>query len=97
MHAPRRSRALGDFTGRLIIAFSTGAFALAPLSAAPLTPAEIATLCAQVDGPSHCGRLIEEVQLKRLPNLAVRDGASLKISLYPAGTATLADTEALNG
>ena len=37
------------------------------------------------------------MQLKRLPNLAVRDGATLKVSLYPAGVATFADTEALNG
>jgi len=37
------------------------------------------------------------VQLKRLPNLAVRDGATLKVSLYPAGVASFVDTEALNG
>ena len=37
------------------------------------------------------------MQLKRLPNLAVRDGATLRVSLYPAGVATLADTVASNG
>ena len=37
------------------------------------------------------------MQLRRLPSLAVRDGTTLRISLYPSGTATLADTEALNG
>jgi hypothetical protein len=37
------------------------------------------------------------VQLKRLPNLAVRDGDTLRVSLYPAGVATFADTDAPNG
>jgi hypothetical protein len=74
--------------------------ALALLSrtgAAPLSPDEVASRCAEAEDSSHCGRLIEEVQLKRLPNLAVRDGTTLRISLYPAGVATFADTEALNG
>ena len=35
--------------------------------------------------------------MKRLPSLATRDGTVLKVSLYPSGTATFADTEALNG
>ena len=65
--------------------------------AVPLTPEELAKICANADDSSHCGRLVEEVQLKRLPSLAVRDGTTLRISLYPSGTATLADTEALNG
>jgi hypothetical protein len=73
------------------------ALAVAAAHAAPLSQQEVATLCAQAEGPSHCGRLIEEVQLKRLPSLAVRDGANLRVSLYPAGTATFTDTEALNG
>jgi hypothetical protein len=68
-----------------------------PAAAAPVSRDEVAALCAQADGPNHCGRLIEEVQLKRLPNLAVRDGATLKVSLYPAGVASFVDTEALNG
>jgi hypothetical protein len=41
--------------------------------------------------------LIEEAQLKRLPNLATRDGITLRVSLYPAGVANFTDTEALNG
>lgn len=71
--------------------------ALAPVAAAPLGPEEIASVCAQAQGSAHCGRLIEQVQLKRLPNLAARDGTTLKVSLYPAGTATFTDTEARNG
>ena len=36
-------------------------------------------LCAQADGPAHCGRLVEADQLKALPNLAMRDGDTLKV------------------
>ena len=66
-------------------------------TATPLPPDEIAQLCAKADDSAHCGRLVEEVQLKRLPALATRDGAALKVSLYPAGTATFTDTEDLHG
>jgi hypothetical protein len=41
--------------------------------------------------------LIEGLQLKRLPGIAARDGSVLKVSLYPAGTATFTDTETLHG
>ena len=71
--------------------------ALTPATAAPLGPEELASVCAETEGPAHCGRRVEAVQLKRLPNLATRDGATLKVSLYPTGTATFADTEAPNG
>ena len=37
------------------------------------------------------------MQLKRLPNLATRDGATLRVSLFPSGTQPFVDTEALNG
>ena len=49
-------------------------------------------LCAQVEGPSHCGRLVEAEQLKVLPNLAVRDGDTLQVSLFPSGTRDFVDT-----
>jgi hypothetical protein len=62
--------------------------------AVPLEPEELAKVCAQADGSAHCGRLVEEIQLKRLPNLAVRDGAALRVALYPSGVATLSDTDA---
>jgi len=65
--------------------------------AVPLEPEELTKVCAQAEDSSHCGRLVEEVQLKRLPNLAVRDGLALRVSLFPTGAVTFADTEALNG
>lgn len=86
---------------RLVIAGATLApllMALAPLAHA-VTPTreEIAQWCADAEDTSHCNRLIEAQQLKRLPGLAVRDGANLKITLFPAGSTTFTDTEDLHG
>ncbi len=62
-------------------------------TATPLSQQEIVGICGNADDPSHCGRLIEDVQLKRLPNLARRDGGTLSVSLYPSGTATFNDSD----
>jgi hypothetical protein len=70
------------------------AFALA----APPTNAELETICAQADDAIDCARLVEAAQLKRLPNLARREGGVLSVSLYPSGTATFSDSDdAING
>ena len=61
--------------------------------AAPLTNAEIADLCAQAEDASHCGRLIEEVQMKRLPGLARRERDQLLVTLFPQGSASFTDSE----
>ncbi len=65
--------------------------------AVPLAVEELTKLCAEADDAAHCGRLVEGLQLQRLPNLAVRDHSALKVSLYPSGTTTFTDTEAING
>ncbi len=65
--------------------------------AVPLTVEELTKLCAEADDAAHCGRLVEGVQLQRLPNLAVRDQSALRVSLYPSGTAAFTDTDAING
>jgi hypothetical protein len=62
-------------------------------SAMPLTQQEIVNLCGNAEDAAHCGQLIEEVQLKRLPNLARRDGDTLLVSLYPSGTAAFKDSD----
>src|SRR6266704_1351117 len=67
-------------------------FPLATLSAPP-SNVEIEQLCGQAEDAAHCGRLVEETQLKRLPNLARRDGNALLVSLYPSGVATLTDSD----
>jgi hypothetical protein len=63
------------------------------VAAMPLAQQEIVSLCGNAEDAAHCGRLIEEVQLKRLPNLARRDSNALLVSLYPSGTATFTDSD----
>ena len=71
----------------------------APLAApdaacgAQLSDAEIGEICAQAEDAAHCGRLVEGAQLKRLPNLARREGNALMISLFPSGVATFTDSD----
>jgi len=71
----------------------------APLAApgaacgAQLSDAEIGDICAQAEDAAHCGRLVEGAQLKRLPNLARREGNALMISLFPSGVATFTDSD----
>jgi len=82
-----------------------GAFAVAllmalcasPAHSVPLSVEELTKVCAEADDASHCGRMVEGVQLPRLPNLAVREKADLKVSLYPSGSVTFTDIEAVNG
>jgi hypothetical protein len=86
------------FAARGTSAVATIAVVLAiGAQAEPLGIEEITKLCSQAEGPSHCGRMVEEVQLPRLPNLAVRDKLDLRVSLYPSGTTTFTDTETLHG
>ena len=63
--------------------------------AAPPTTGELEELCAQADDVAHCGRLVEALQLKRLPDLARREGGGLSVSLFPSGTATFTDSDDL--
>src|SRR6266508_5275391 len=60
---------------------------------AQLSDAEIGEICAQAEDAAHCGRLVEAAQLKRLPNLARREGDALMISLFPSGVATFTDSD----
>mgnify|MGYP003374809062 CR=1 FL=1 len=61
--------------------------------AVPPTRDELAQWCAEAEDMGHCGRLVEERQMKRLPGLAKREGVNLRVALYPSGTATFADVE----
>jgi hypothetical protein len=61
--------------------------------AAPLTRAEIAATCASAEDTAHCGRLIETLQLPRLPGLARREGNALIVSLFPSGSTTFTDSD----
>jgi len=76
---------------RALAAVACCAGALA--GAAPMSNTELAEVCAQAEDSAHCGRLVEAVQLKRLPNLARREGNVLSVSLYPSGSAKFTDSE----
>ena len=65
--------------------------------AAPLSAERVTQLCAQADGPAHCGRLIEADQMKTLPNLVTRDGDTLKITLFPSGSREFTDADPQRG
>jgi hypothetical protein len=89
--------AFARIAARGALAFAGLTCAVTVALAVPLSPEELAKVCAQAEDTAHCGRLVEAVQLKRLPNLATRDGATLRVSLFPSGTQPFIDTEALNG
>jgi hypothetical protein len=65
----------------------------APALAVPPTRDELAQWCAEAEDMAHCGRLIEQQQLKRLPGLARREGVELRVALFPSGAATFTDIE----
>ena len=69
-----------------------GALAAVAL-AVPPTREELAQWCGEAEDMAHCGRLIEQQQLKRLPGLARRDGVNLRIALFPSGQTTFTDVE----
>lgn len=81
---------------RCVLGLALAAGAGTAFAAAP-TPERVLELCAQVEGPAHCGRLVEAEQLKGLPNLAVRDGDTLKVTLFPSGTRDFVDVNTLGG
>ena len=65
--------------------------------ALPLSQAEVTKLCSEAEGLAHCGRLVEAEQLKRLPGLAVREGSTLRVSMFPSGNVTFTDVDSLAG
>jgi len=78
-------------------AIAAAAIALTAIASAalavPPTRDELAQWCAGAEDMGHCGRLIEEQQIRRLPGLAKREGVNLRVALYPTGTATFTDVE----
>jgi hypothetical protein len=94
----RRARSNGrgmSLFGVFLRALFAGA--LTSAHAAPLTPADVAGLCANAEDQAHCGRLIEARQLPKLPGLAVRDGDDLRVTLYPSGFVTFRDVVRITG
>jgi hypothetical protein len=79
------------------VSLAAAAWLVASAHAATLSPAEITKLCGEAEGPAHCGRLVETEQLKRLPSLAVREGNTLKLSLFPSGSVQFSDVDSPSG
>jgi hypothetical protein len=65
---------------RVGLALAMAALAL-HARAGSLTPAQVGALCANAEDMSHCGRLIEEQQLKRFAGIASREGDALRVTL----------------
>jgi hypothetical protein len=87
----RPPRALGArIAFACVLAFAAGA------GAAP-TAVQVAELCANAEDQPHCGRLIEQAQMKRLPGMAERNGDELRITLFPTGAVTFRDSVPVTG
>ena len=65
---------------QLAAAVAFAAFASVAL-AVPPTRDELAQWCAEAEDMGHCGRLVEERQMKRLPGLAKREGVRPRVAL----------------
>ncbi len=92
-----KSTVRAAFAGALLAALLNALVASDRASALPLSLDEITTVCGSGAGPENCARRIEAVQLKRLPDLAKREGATLTVSLYPSGTIAFTDVDARSG
>src|SRR5258708_14673542 len=75
-----------------VFAVAAGCASMLALGA-PVSNTELAEVCAQAEDSAHCGRLVEAVQLKRLPSLARREGNVLSVSLYPSGSTNFTDSD----
>src|SRR5437773_373790 len=93
MAVPNPSVASDVGMGAFRILLAVLCCAAVPALAGRLSADEIAAACSNADGSAHCGRIIEQIQLKRLPGLARREGDRLMVSLYPSGTATFTDVD----
>ena len=95
--AARRARLRSRLVAPMALGLAAGLAMAAPSASAAPTAVQVAELCANAEDQVHCGRLIEEVQLKRLPGMAVRNGDELRISLFPSGSVTFRDTVPVSG
>ena len=90
--APRGAAARGRFGGITLAAIVLAALS-SVATAVPPTREELAQWCGEAEDMAHCGRLIEQQQMERLPGLARREGVDLRIALFPSGSATFSDVE----
>jgi hypothetical protein len=65
--------------------------------AAPISRAELTSLCIQAEDAAQCGRLVEARRLRALSRFIERDGDELRIQLVPFGLTTFRDSESVRG
>jgi hypothetical protein len=70
---------------------------IAALAHAAPTAVQLAELCASAEDQAHCGRLVEEAQMKRLPGMVERAGDELRVTLFPTGNVAFRDSVAVTG
>ena len=73
------------------------ALAFAACAGAAPTAVQVTELCKDAEDQAHCGRLIEQAQMKRLPGMAERNGDELRITLFPTGAVTFRDSVPVTG
>lgn len=83
--------------GAALVAFAIALAVASPAAAAPLSPAEITSLCANAEDQAHCGRLIEGRQMKAVSRFVDRNGDELRIQLSPFGMTVFRDTINISG
>jgi hypothetical protein len=60
--------------------------------ASPISAADLAALCRDVEDQAQCGRLVEARKLRALPGIAERNGDELRVTLVPFGLSVFHDT-----
>ena len=65
--------------------------------AAPISRADLVSLCADAEDQAQCGRLVEARQLRAVSTFVERDGSELRVQLVPYGVSVFRDTESALG
>jgi len=82
---------------RRVIAVAALLASASLVDAAPISRAELTSLCIQAEDAASCGRLVEARQLRALSRFVERDGDELRIQLVPFGLTTFRDSENVRG
>ncbi len=72
-------------------------FAATLAHAAPISHAELTSLCIEAEDAAQCGRLVEARKLHALSRIVERDGNELRVSLSPFGLTIFRDSANVRG
>jgi len=65
--------------------------------AAPISRADLVSLCADAEDQAQCGRLVEAKQMRAVSRFVERDGSDLRVQLVPYGLSVFRDTDSALG